>query len=67
MIANLLIEPQLRKMVSADMSGLLSAVIKMFKQDLKIMHFDWIQSTIREFNVMINASQETHGQEILTE
>jgi len=61
LIANLLIEPELRKMVAADMSGLLSSVINMFKKDLKLMHFDWIQSTIREFNVMINASQEKSG------
>jgi len=55
LIANLLIEPQLRQMVSADMSGLLSAVMALFKRDYTDKRFDWCQSVIREFNVLINA------------
>jgi hypothetical protein len=56
LISNLLIEPQLRIMVSANMSGLLTSVVALFKLENADKRFDYAQSCIREYNVLINAA-----------
>ena len=53
-MGNLCCEVDLRKMIVADMGGLLSQVVSGFKKDGVEKKFDWLGNVTREFNVFIN-------------
>jgi len=54
LVGNLCCEIDLRKMIVADMGGLLSQVVCGFKKDGTEKKFDWLGNVTREFNVFIN-------------
>lgn len=66
-MGNLCCESDLRKMIVADMGGLLSQVLSCFKKDGCEKKYDWLGNVTREFNVFINCSQDVAGKVFLTE
>ena len=66
LVGNLCCENDLRKMIVADMGGLLSQVVAGFKKDGVENRFDWLGNVTREFNVFINCSQDNAGKVFLT-
>ena len=58
LISNLCLDPTLRGWIANDMSGILSSVTVLFKNDLKEQAFDWLTSLTRSLNVLVNSAQE---------
>jgi hypothetical protein len=67
LVGNLCCENDLRKMIVADMGGLLSQVVAGFKKDGVEKKFDWLGNVTREFNVFINSCQDNTGKVFLQE
>lgn len=66
-IGNLCVEQQLRAFIASDTGGLLTQVYNMFETDVTKKPFDWIESSNRQLQVLVNCAMEGSAQEILSQ
>ena len=57
-VGNMCVEQKLRQTISSDQGGILSRVYSMLQADTIEKPFDWVESLIKEFAVLINCSLE---------